>query len=163
MAKYRWGGLSDKMINQNQIIEKYLEVIDNQGDKAFDVFESIKTKIINSSIPFKYTMDLKTFAGRFFMVLKINNIKNFLNCISVTKIGVHLEVCRLFIAQVGPVKKFITTQLPELPEDLQDNLDLICFNEIIKHAVINTIKELQDNEINNLINFENINFNNNKI
>ncbi len=143
-------------LKEESILNEWAMILDNASGNAESVLEDVQNRLRESNIPgdCKWETEEVKSSGLFskvrrdFLLVSLEQFKDYHMYISIRDYGVHLDCCRFLTVEPNFLKKWASTKLTgaadalSAPKNILIHQDLRAWTTVVHHAVLDSVEAL---------------------
>jgi len=143
-------------LKDESILNEWAMILDHAAGNSQTLLDDIQTKLRESQIPGDCRWSVQEIKSpglfnkvrRDFLVVSLDQFKDYHMYIGVRDYGIHLDCCRFLTVEPGFLKKFASEKLTgyadalSAPKNILLHQDLRAWATVVHHAVIDSVDAL---------------------
>lgn len=143
-------------LNEESILNEWAMVLDNAAGNGQTVLDDIQKRLRESNIPGNCNWGIEEVksAGFFskvkrdFLIISLDQFKDYHMYVSIRDYGVHLDCCRFLTVEPNFMKKWASEKLTgqadalSAPKNILIHQDLRAWATVVHHAVLDSVEAL---------------------
>ncbi len=149
---------SDKTIKEESILNEWTMILDNAAGNSQAILDEIQNRLSESKIPGNCTWAVEEVQSsgllskvkREFLIINLEQFKDYHMYVSIRDYGVHLDCCRFLTVEPNFLKKWASEKLTgaadalSAPKNILIHQDLKAWATIVHHAVVESVEVLMN-------------------
>ena len=143
-------------LKEESILNEWTMVLDHAAGNATAVLDDVQNRLREAQIPGDCTWSIEEVQSsgffskvrREFLVVSLEQFKDYHMYIGVRDYGVHLDCCRFLTVEPGFLKKWASEKLTGVagalsaPKNILVHQDLRAWGTVVHHAVVGSVEGL---------------------
>ncbi|MGP8321755.1 MAG: hypothetical protein ACT6FE_05470 [Methanosarcinaceae archaeon] len=143
-------------LKEESILNEWAMVLDNASGNSQAVLDDIQKRLRESNIPGDCNWGIEEVKSsglfskvkRDFLIVSLDQFKDYHMYVSIRDYGVHLDCCRFLTVEPNFLKKFASTKLTgsadalSAPKNILIHQDLRAWATVVHHAVLDSVEAL---------------------
>ncbi len=145
-----------RTLKEESILNEWAMILDNAAGNSQAVFDDIQNRLKESKIPGNCTWAVEEVKSsglfskvrREFLIINLEQFKDYHMYVSIRDYGVHLDCCRFLTVEPNFLKKWASEKLTgaadvlSAPKNILIHQDLRAWTTIVHHAVLESVEAL---------------------
>lgn len=143
-------------LKEESILNEWTMLLDHAAGQAQGLIADIQKRLAESKMPGECTWEVEEVKSsgffskvrRDFLVVDLEQFKDYHMYIGIRDYGVHLDCCRFLTVEPGFLKKFAAERLTgyadalSAPKNILIHQDLRAWTTVVHHAVVDSVDDL---------------------